>query len=413
MSDTPPAPDGLTSAIAAIDAWEHPVHAWVRIDIEGARRTAPSDGPLAGLVVGVKDVFDTADLPTEYGSPIYAGHQPSRDAAVVARLRDAGAIVLGKTVTTEFACYEPGPTANPHRLTHTPGGSSSGSAAAVATGMAEVALGTQTAGSVIRPASFCGVLGYKPTYGTAPTAGVKHLAPSLDTVGWFARNVATLDRVRMALTEPADPVPAIDATAPPRIAVLRAEEWHDATDDARAAVEAAAQLAADAGADVTARSLPPSHLGLAAAHPVVMAFEIARSFEWEHREHADALSDVLRSIIEDGATIDPRRRREVLDRAAIARSDVDELFGDRDVLLTLAALGEAPAGLDNTGDPRCARLWTLVGHPTVSVPGLTGSTGLPVGVQLVGRPGRDAELLAAAAWLTSVLPAQRSPSLPT
>ncbi|HEX5588283.1 MAG TPA: amidase family protein, partial [Acidimicrobiia bacterium] len=269
------------------------------------------------------------------------------------------------------------------------------------------------AGSVIRPASFCGVLGYKPTFGTVPTAGMKQLAPSLDTVGWFARDVATLDRVRTVLTEPADRAPAPARTTPPRIGLLRAEEWDDATDDARAVVETAAQLAADGGADVRTRSLPPSHRGLAAAHPTVMAFEMARSFEWEHREHADALSDVLRSIIDEGTTIDPARRREVLDRAAAARADVDELFGDREVLLTLAALGEAPAGLDNTGDPRCARLWTLLGHPTVSVPGLTGATGLPIGVQLVGRPGHDAELLAAAAWLTGVLPEPIPPQAPT
>ena len=183
--------EAVERCLDAVHRWEPLVHAWAHLDVDLARshaRAINAAAPLAGTVLGVKDIFDTADLPTEYGSPIYAGHRPRADAGVVAQLRDAGAIVLGKTVTTEFALFEPGPTTNPHRAAHTPGGSSSGSAAAVATGMVDVALGTQTAGSVIRPASFCGVFGYKPTFGTVTTAGVKPIAQSLDTVGWFARD---------------------------------------------------------------------------------------------------------------------------------------------------------------------------------------------------------------------------------
>ena len=192
--------DNVERALTRVEEWEPSVHAWAFLDPERARREArTASGPLAGVVLGVKDIFDTADQPTEYGSPIYSGHRSRGDAGVVAQLRAAGAVALGKTVTTEFAVFEPGPTTNPHRVTHTPGGSSSGSAAAVATGMVDVALGTQTAGSVIRPASFCGIFGFKPTFGTVTTAGVKLVAPSLDTVGWLARDVAVLDRVRVAL----------------------------------------------------------------------------------------------------------------------------------------------------------------------------------------------------------------------
>ena len=195
--------DAVERALAKVDEWEPAVHAWAFLDRDRARaeaRTATATGPLSGVVLGVKDIFDTGDQPTEYGSAIYAGHRPRADAGVVAQLRAAGAVALGKTVTTEFAVVHPGPTTNPHRVTHTPGGSSSGSVVAVATGMVDVALGTQTAGSVIRPASFCGIFGFKPTFGSVNTAGMKFVAPSLDTIGWFARDVGLLDRVRVALT---------------------------------------------------------------------------------------------------------------------------------------------------------------------------------------------------------------------
>jgi Asp-tRNA(Asn)/Glu-tRNA(Gln) amidotransferase A subunit family amidase len=402
--------NAVERSLATVDEWEPTVHAWAYFDAARAREeanTAPT-GPLSGTVLGVKDIFDTADQPTEYGSPIYAGHRPRGDAGVVAQLRAAGAVALGKTVTTEFAVFEPGPTTNPHRTTHTPGGSSSGSAVAVATGMVDVALGTQTAASVVRPASFCGVFGFKPTFGTVTTAGVKPVAPSLDTVGWFARDVTVLDRVRVVLTARAA-APRLDT--PPSIAVVRTEQWLDASSDARDAVEHAARTAADAGATVTDAELPVAFDGLARDQPIVMSYEAARSLAWERTTQRERVSPSLQRILERGDEIDPLDYDRVLARATRARDAADGLFGDASVLLTLAASGEAPEGLGSTGDPRFARLWTLLGWPAISVPGLTGSTGLPVGVQLVGRHGDDGLLLACAAWLANVLPTPRAPRL--
>ena len=371
-------------------------------------------GPLVGLTLGVKDIFDTADQPTEYGSPIYRGHRPRADAATVALLRAAGATVVGKTVTAEFAFFHPGPTTNPHRTTHTPGGSSSGSAAAVAAGMCDVALGTQTAGSVIRPASFCGVFGFKPTFGTAPVAGVKLVAPSLDTVGWFARDPSTLEAVRAVLTgrpRALGPLTStrLEANGPnpgdfwPRIALVRTEQWDTADDDSRAAVEKAAERAANAGAAVEERDLPEKLKGLAGEQPIVQAFEGARSLAWEWETHRHQISESLTKILERGWGIDPDEYVRVKKRARDARHLFSSMFGDADVLLTPAVVGEAPKGLDSTGDPRFCRLWTILGLPTLSVPGLSGHTGPPIGVQLVGRGDDDAAVIAAGGWLASVV----------
>lgn len=394
--------DAVERALARIEEWEPVVHAWAYLDPERARDEARSaTGPLSGVVLGVKDIFDTGDQPTEYGSPIYAGHQPRGDAGVVAQLRAAGAVALGKTVTTEFAVMHPGPTANPHRTTHTPGGSSSGSAVAVATGMVDVALGTQTAGSVIRPASFCGIFGFKPTFGSITTAGVKPVAPSLDTVGWFARDVTMLDRARVALTA-RPPAPELSST--PTIALVRTDQWTDAATDAREAVETAARAASDAGGTVVDTAMLAGFDSLMTDHPIVMAYEAVRALAWEWNTHRDVLSASLTEILEHGESIDPDEYDRVLARAVVARAACDDLFGDADVVLTLAATGEAPAGLDSTGAPRFNRLWTLLGLPAIAVPGMTGSTGLPVGVQLVGRHGADALVLSCAAWLAGALP---------
>jgi Asp-tRNA(Asn)/Glu-tRNA(Gln) amidotransferase A subunit family amidase len=406
------APDPVAAvgrALDAVDRWEPHVHAFAHLDRERAlREAAACDGPLAGVVLGVKDVFDTADQPTEYGTPIHRGFQPHADAAAVALARAAGACVLGKTVTAELACFSPGATANPHRVTHTPGGSSSGSAVAVATGMADVALGTQTAGSVVRPASFCGVFGFKPTFGTVATAGVKPVAPSLDTVGWFARDVALLDRMHVALSGRAAMRPC---ATPPSIAVARTAAWDDADPDARDAVLDAARRAADAGAPVHDVELGSEVDALVDDQPVVMWFEAWRSMTWEREHHADLLSGTLRTLLEEGGRIPPADYDAVREQARAAR---DHFAGHHhaDVVLTLAASGEAPVGLDTTGRPRCARLWTLLGLPAIAVPGLVGASGLPIGVQLVGHAGHDAELMAAAEWLGRVLPAAPTPALP-
>jgi Asp-tRNA(Asn)/Glu-tRNA(Gln) amidotransferase A subunit family amidase len=351
-------------------------------------------------------VFDTADQPTEYGTPIHHGFHPHADAAAVALARAAGACVLGKTVTAELACFSPGATTNPHRVTHTPGGSSSGSAAAVATGMVDVALGTQTAGSVVRPASFCGVFGFKPTFGTVATAGVKPVAPSLDTVGWFARDVTLLDRLRVALTG-RPPLRRLDRR--PSIAVVRTTAWDTIDADSRDAVLEVGGRAAAGGASVRDVDLGRAFDALVVDQPLVMWFEAWRALAWERTHHVDLLSGTLRTMLEQGGAIAPDAYDDVVDRARVARvAFASEL--DADVVLTAAANGEAPEGLGATGDPRCARLWTLLGVPAVAVPGLVGASGLPIGVQLVGRAGRDAELLAAAEWVGRLLPAAPVPA---
>ena len=396
----------LDRALAAVEEREHDVRAWAHLDIDGATSAAAAIDssheplPLRGWVLGVKDVFDTADMPTEYGCAAYAGHRPRADAAAVAMLRNAGTVCLGKTVTAELALFHPGPTRNPWRLAHTPGGSSSGSAAAVACGMADVAIGTQTAGSIIRPASFCGVWGFKPTFGRAPVAGLKLVAPSLDTVGWFARTLDALDAVRMVLTGDDQRHPAPVA---PRIGVVRTAAWESADPDCRAVVEDAAARAGAAGATVFDITAPALAEGLMQDQPVVQAYEAARSLTYERTRRAADLSESLRQILDWGAAISTAQYLDVRARTAEGGRWAEDLFDTVDVVLTPAVVGEAPEGLASTGDPRFARLWTLLGLPAVSVPGLVGRTGLPIGVQLVARSGADGQLLAWADWLGRLL----------
>lgn len=393
-------------AVAAVADREDEVRAWAHLDVERALSAADEidasipPPPLSGIVLGVKDVIDTADHPTEYGSVIYAGHRPSADAAAVLKLRHAGAVCLGKTVTAELAMFHPGPTRNPHRPDHTPGGSSSGSAAAVAAGMADIALGTQTAGSVIRPASFCGVWGFKPTFGAVSVAGVKTVAPSLDAVGWFAASAEALETVRTVLTGRPQ---ASEPGQLPRLALLRTEQWPLANADGRAALEQAARAAGQAGARVTELAMPPVLDGLAEQQPIIQAYEAARALAWERATHGPDLSEGLRGILDWGAAISEVDYDDVRATVARARMAVGEVFGDADVLLTPAVIGEAPLGLESTGDPRFARLWTLLGWPALSVPGLVGRTGMPVGVQLIARPGADRSLLGWGRWLGRVL----------
>jgi Asp-tRNA(Asn)/Glu-tRNA(Gln) amidotransferase A subunit family amidase len=266
--------------------------------------------------------------------------------------------------------------------------------------MADIALGTQTAGSVIRPASFCGVWGFKPTFGAASVAGIKLLAPSLDTIGWFARSASLIDIVHVVLTGKS-PAPLLGQ--PPSIQVVRTDQWEAADACSRDAVVEAARRASSAGAKVVDGDLPPAMVGLADVHPIVHAFEAARSLTWELDTHADELSVSLRELLAWGTSIDAATYGDALRRASIGRCAEAELFGSSDVLLTPATAGEAPEGLGSTGDPRFARLWTLLGWPSVSVPGLEGATGLPVGVQIVGRAGDDRTVLACARWLGDLL----------
>ncbi|MDX6198506.1 MAG: hypothetical protein QOJ79_1657 [Actinomycetota bacterium] len=392
-------------AVAAVTDRESDVQAWARLDIERAGQEAieadraSSRGALSGLVLAVKDNIDRAGLATGCGSQIPTAQAAKTDAWVVDRLRSAGAVCLGKTVSTEFALFFPGPTRNPWRLTHTPGGSSSGSAAAIAAGMADIALGTQTGGSVIRPASFCGVWGFKPTFGAVPREGIRVIAPSLDTVGWFGRSAADLEAVRRVLGDQTPPAP-IDT--PPRFALLRTEYWTEADRSARTAVTTAADRARTAGARVTERD-PAVLAGLAQGQPLIQCYEAARSLRFEREHHANRLSASLKNYLAQGDAVSCEQHEAVLASAARVRTAQDEVFDDGDVLLTLAAAGEAPKGLTSTGDPLHSQLWTLLGWPTVAVPGLKGSTGLPIAVQLIGRAGFDAEVIAAAAWLAEAM----------
>jgi amidase len=394
----------VRACLERIAAEEPRVQAWEFLDPElalsQARRldAAGRPGPLHGLPLGVKDIIDTADMPTARGSALFAGRRPEADAACVAAIRRAGGVVLGKTVTTELAYFAPGKTRNPRDPSRTPGGSSSGSAAAVAAGMVPAALGTQTAGSIIRPASFCGVVGYKPSHGLLSLAGVSPFAPSLDTLGFLARRAADLPLLARALGAalPDRPLPR-----PPRVGVCRTEAWAAASPETRAAVERAAERLRGAGAEVSAANDAPL-AGLSGAQRTVMAFEAAEALA-DLRPQAARLGRELQEILRLGAAT-PRAAYDAARASAeAARRGLPELFGRLDVLLTGSALGEAPAGLASTGDPAMNRIWTLLGLPCASLPCAEGPHGLPVGVQLVGPPGGDALLLAAAAWAEGAL----------
>jgi Asp-tRNA(Asn)/Glu-tRNA(Gln) amidotransferase A subunit family amidase len=386
---------------------EPTVSAWKHLDPDAAlaqarqrdSAPAPGRGPLHGVPVAVKDIIDTADMPTSYGTTIHAGHRPAGDAVCVARLRAAGAVILGKTHTTELAMWTPAPTANPLDPTRTPGGSSSGSAAAVADAMAPVALGSQTAGSTIRPASFCGVLGFKPTHGLLDTGGVLRLSARLDTLGLFARDAGDLEPLAHVLAgrEVGD-----GDDRPPALALARTPWWDRADDDGRRALLRAGERLADAGARVTEVELPASFAALPDAHDAIMAFDAARALTFE-REHAEALSERVRDYLDRGAGTDPAEVDAALALGERCGRELERLLEGHDALLVPAVPGQAPRGLEATGDPLFCRAWTLLHTPAVSVPGMAGDDGLPIGVQLVALPGADAALLAAARWAAAAL----------
>ena len=392
----------------AIAAREAEVGAFIQLDIERARAhaiaaaTELAASPLRGLPVGFKDIFDTADFATAYGTTIYAGHRPTSDAAAVSMARRAGGIVLGKTVSTELAHAYPGRTRNPHNLAHTPGGSSSGSAAAVAAGMLPLAFGTQTAGSVIRPAAFCGVAGFKPSFRLIPMVGVKCFAWSLDTAGVFGAGVADV-AFGAAATTGRDL--RIDATSPPapRIGLVRTQIWDEATPDMQAAVEAAARAAEAAGAQVQDVTLPPLLEQAWQAQPIIQDYEAAHALAFEYDHHRDRIAPTLRSLLETGNGIAPARYDAARRITRLARHALADLMQDYDALLTPAAPGAAPHGIDTTGLPIFNRLWTLMGSPCINVPGLHDANALPLGVQIVGRFGRDHTALAAAAFVEHAL----------
>jgi Asp-tRNA(Asn)/Glu-tRNA(Gln) amidotransferase A subunit family amidase len=403
----------VRDCLERIEARETLVRAWQFLDPElplaQARRLDAQgpQGPLFGVPLGVKDLMDTADMPTTYGSPIYARHRPAVDAACVAAARAAGAVVMGKTVTTEFAAVTPGPTRNPRAhddaRPHTPGGSSSGSAAAVAAGMVPLAFGTQTAGSVIRPAAYCGVVGYKPTFGTLPWAGIKSQSPSLDTVGVLARTVDDAAFFVGALARL-----GLDARCPgaPRIGVCRTPHWHSASDDAQAALLDAARCFEQAGAVPTDVALPAVCDGLTAAQILIMGFEAAAAFAPESSTQADGFSPAFAKMLADGRAVGGDAYFAAQRVAADARSALDAVFAQCDVLLAPSVHGEAPEGLDATGDPLFNRMWSLAGNPCVHVPVGTGRNGMPLGVTVIGPRWGDAATLAIAGALEAALSRQ-------
>ena len=399
----------VLASLDRIAAREPVVGAWHYLDREAALAAArhcdasTPKGPLHGVPIAVKDLIDTADMPTGYGSPIYEGHRPVADAACVALARAAGAIILGKTVTTEFACFTAGKTANPRNPAHTPGGSSSGSAAAVADGMVPLALGTQTAGSVIRPAAYCGVVGFKPSFGVIPRAGVKPLCDSLDTVGTMARDVADAAFLaailggRPALRHLAMP------DAPPRFGFYRTPMW-EAAEPATVAALGRARAALDrAGARVAEVAIPPEHQGLTAAQETIMGFELVRGLAYERLQHSAELSPRLGQLLDEGMAVRPDSYDAAVAQTAAARARLDGFFGPCEAMLVPAAPGEAPEGLGYTGNPVFSRMWTLLGVPCVTLPAIWGDRGLPTGIQLVGRIGRDAQLIAAALFAERAL----------
>jgi Asp-tRNA(Asn)/Glu-tRNA(Gln) amidotransferase A subunit family amidase len=402
--------EALVSAyLERIDAREGVVGAWQYLDREQALATArrrdsePPRGPLHGIPIAVKDLIDTSDMPTAYGSPIYRDHRPAADASCVALARAAGVVVLGKTVTTEFATFTPGKTANPRNPAHTPGGSSSGSAAAVADSMAPLAFGTQTAGSVIRPGAYCGCLAYKPSFGLINRAGVKPLADSLDTIGVFARSVEDAAFFTGVLAErPMLRQLAIPQQAP-RFGLYRTPVWDQAEPATTAALDTARSALERAGAAVTELPIAPEHEGLTGAQDTIMWFEIVRSLAYERIERSAELSPPLAQLIDAGMAIGADVYDQALARAAAARAGLDMLFGSCDAILLPAAPGEAPVGLGNTGNPVFNRMWTLLGVPCVALPARWADNGLPTAVQLVGRPGDDARLMGSAAFLESAL----------
>jgi Asp-tRNA(Asn)/Glu-tRNA(Gln) amidotransferase A subunit family amidase len=391
----------LTACKARIAEREPVIGAWEVVDVRAAMDSAPVAGPLTGLPVGVKDIIDTVAFPTCYGSPIYAGHQPQQDAACVATLKRAGALMLGKTVTTEFASAFPGKTRNPRNPAHTPGGSSSGSAAAVADGMVPVALGSQTAGSVIRPAAYCGVVGYKGTLGWTDLTGVHPLAPTFDTLGLFTRRVADIAPLRAVLTPGARST--VTARKPQRVRLFRTAAWEQATPDARRAVERALRMLGDAGVATDEVATPDSWADIIATQTTVMNTDMGRVFAALLGAHADKLSASIRGQIEQGQKITPAAEAAARARMEAYRDEARRLLPPGDVWITLAAPGEAPAGLGATGDPMFNRPWTLLGVPCVALPYRQGPNGLPLAVQLVAARDTDDDLLDAAAWVEDTL----------
>lgn len=369
--------------------------------IEQTRRldNGPCLGPLHGVPIGIKDTYDTFDMPTAYGSPLYKGNRPKADASMVALCRAAGAVIIGKTVTTEFAYWSPGKTRNPRNLDHTPGGSSSGSAAAVADNMLPVAFGSQTAASVIRPAAFCGVYGYKVTRGGFDTRGLSPLAPTMDSPGIFTRSLDDICLLRSVLVND-DPKPEPrPSESTLRVGLVRTVHWDEADAATRDIVEDSANRLADNGAVVTEPEMPGQFQYLAEIQNTIMAFEIARGFTSEYINHRDNLSQTFCEIIEIGLSTSYEDYVSAITLADRCRVEFSSVFEDIDVILAPSTVGEAPAGIDATGDPLFSRMWTLMHMPSLHLPIGSGPNGLPVGVQVMGQHHADNNLVVDGQWI--------------
>jgi Asp-tRNA(Asn)/Glu-tRNA(Gln) amidotransferase A subunit family amidase len=412
------------ACLSRIRSREAQVQAWTFLDPEHARAQARerdaqakaggSIGPLHGVPVGIKDIIDTADMPTENGTVLHAGRRPQHDAAVVERLRSAGAVIMGKTVTTELAFYTPGKTRNPHDPARTPGGSSSGSAAAVGDGMVPLALGSQTNGSVIRPASFCGIVGFKPTHGTISRYGMLRSSAFLDHVGVFARSVedAALavdvlggidgrdaDTSRAAaggLLQAATLAPPVE----PSLAFARTHQWDRA---APCMEDLFGQLAQTLGTRMTPTELPEAFAKALDMHQTIVEPDLALNYAAEYARGRDKLSPRLVAMMDHGREVRAVDYNATCAAVARLRDSLAPLFARFDALVTPAAPGEAPVGLDTTGDPAFCTTWTMLGTPTVTLPLLKGPAGMPVGVQLIGARGQDGKLLRTARWLAGRL----------
>lgn len=413
-----------TACLRRIAASEETVQAWARVDeqlaltharmLDGYRHTGQPLGPLHGLPVGIKDIIDTRDMPTENGNALDAGRRPDHDAWLVAHLRAAGAVILGKTVTTECAYLAPARTRNPHNPAHTPGGSSSGSAAAVGSGMVPFAVGTQTGGSVIRPASYCGVVGFKPTFGMIPRTGVLRTSQRLDTVGTFGRTIedAALLADVLAGYDAGDPdsapkaAPRLLETAlseppvTPQLAFIKTPAWSAIEPDC---AEGFAELVEALGDHCDEIELPGIFAEGTTAHRRIMLAEIAHNLRHYYERGSGQLAAETRAAIEEGRSVSADEYLAALDWRELLYAGLEEIFERYDAIVTPAAPGEAPLGLDSTGSAAFNVLWSLTGVPALTLPLLTGSNGLPVGVQLVGRRNNDGRLLRTARWLVNTL----------
>ena len=394
----------LGACLTRIDAREESVGAFEYLDKDNAIQQAirldegALSGSLHGLPIGIKDIIDTVDMPCAWGSPIYSGHRPPRDAGCVADLRRSGAVIAGKTVTTEFAYFYPGKTRNPHNLDHTPGGSSMGSAAAVADRMLPAALGSQTAASVIRPAAYCGIVGYKSTQGSFDLGGVCSLSSTMDSLGFMVREPGDLHLLRKAYlgTEAPTAWPPGEA---PRIGLVRTPHWPDASPESQTLLKAMAAACEAEGAEISEIEIGPADGALTEAQKSVMAFETARARAFEFEIHRDELSDAFVSLVEEGLAVDFAKYKSALDLASVWSGRLAAVFAEVDFLLAPSAPGEAPEGLAGTGDPLFCRMWNLLRVPSITLPAGVGPNGLPLGIQLIGAIGEDDRLIRDADWV--------------